>query len=62
MWDHNETYFVKTALLNVANFKSRINEHISKYRTRTFTDKFPRHVYHGATKNKYLKEPFFNEI
>lgn len=62
MWDHNETYFVKTALLNVANFKRRIIEHIGKYRTRTFTDKLPRHVYHCATKNKYLKEPFFNEI
>ena len=48
----------KTVGDNVVGFKSRINQHISDYRTGTSTCKFPIHVYHCALKNKCLNGSF----
>ena len=57
--DHKETYIGKAVDNNVVGCKSKINQHISDYRTGTFTSKFPIHVYHCAMKNKCLKKTYF---
>ena len=59
MYKKKEAYIGKTVGVNIVEFKSRMNQHISDNRTGISTSKFPIHVYKYGLKNKRLNKPFF---
>ena len=57
---YKKAYIGKMARNNFVDFKIRINQHISHFRTGISICNFPMHVYHCAKKNNCLKKLYFH--